>query len=354
MNALLLDNIRTLLGSLSHEIRLLDHLGRSLVPADAADFYLPEQLPAGDIVPFRGSFYLRLAGEDGLILLSGPNPQAEDMLRLAESAVASLIRLQPPQDALQAAYLRLVAEQPDPLEQAGLIREHRIPDQLPRCVLLLRPQAVRQPAYDFLRDLVPLGEQDVLLPLDRGCAILIQAMEDGQGPEEAEEFARALEETVREESGQGLHCGIGDVAPRAADLRQSYAQALRMLEIGPAFLPGGSVYAWRSMLLARFLAEVPPERARYYHGLLFNKRTASLFSEEMLETAAMFLEKNLNLSDTARQLYIHRNTLVYRLDKIQRRCGLDLRRFEDAFLFKLLLDLNNTLMIPNKRPEDGR
>ena len=354
MNALLLERIGALLGSLSHELRLLDPLGHSLIPSDATEYYLPERMVPGQVVTFRGSHYLRLAGEDGHILLSGAAPQAEDMLRLAESAINSLIELQPPQDTQQAAYLRLLTEQPDELEQAGLIREYRIPATLPRCVMLLRPQAVRQPAYDFLHDLVPLGEQDVLLPLDRGCAILIQAMDEDQGAGEAEEFARALEETVREESGQGLHCGIGDVVTHAAALQQSYRQAQRMLEIGPAFMPSGSVYAWQPMLLARFLAEVPPERAKHYHDLLFNQQNASLFTDEILETAAMFLEKNLNLSDTARQLYIHRNTLVYRLDKIQRRCGLDLRRFEDAFLFKLLLDLQKTLHITENRPENGR
>ena len=81
------------------------------------------------------------------------------------------------------------------------------------------------------------------------------------------------------------------------------------------------------------------EMAEHYHGLLFNRSTARLFSEEMLYTIEMFFKKDLNLSDTARQLYIHRNTLVYRLDKVQRQVGLDLRKFEDAVTFKMLLEM---------------
>ena len=76
-----------------------------------------------------------------------------------------------------------------------------------------------------------------------------------------------------------------------------------------------------------------------YHSLLFNRKTAKLFNEEMLQTIEMFFRKDLNLSDTARQLFIHRNTLVYRLDKVQRQTGLDLRHFDDAVTFKILYKL---------------
>ncbi len=85
--------------------------------------------------------------------------------------------------------------------------------------------------------------------------------------------------------------------------------------------------------------ELPQESSAYYHSLLFNRKTQRLFNEEMLYTIEMFFKKDLNLSDTARQLYIHRNTLVYRLDKVQRQTGLDLRKFDDAVTFKILMEL---------------
>ena len=92
-------------------------------------------------------------------------------------------------------------------------------------------------------------------------------------------------------------------------------------------------------MLERFLMSVPREDSLRYHSLLFNRKTAKLFNEEMLQTIEMFFRKDLNLSDTARQLFIHRNTLVYRLDKVQRQVGLDLRKFEDAVTFKMLLEM---------------
>lgn len=88
------------------------------------------------------------------------------------------------------------------------------------------------------------------------------------------------------------------------------------------------------------MAVIPQEECLNQTQMLFNSDTSKLFNQEMLSTLATFFEKDLNLSDTARQLFIHRNTLVYRLDKIQKQTGLDLRRFDDAVTFKLLHELH--------------
>ena len=124
-----------------------------------------------------------------------------------------------------------------------------------------------------------------------------------------------------------------------ADLKNSYEEAPRAIEVGHLFHPENSVFVFSTLVLERFLMELPADISAYYHGLLFNRKTSRLFNEEMLYTIDMFFRKDLNLSDAARQLYIHRNTLVYRLDKIQRQTGLDLRRFDDAVTFKILMEL---------------
>ena len=98
--------------------------------------------------------------------------------------------------------------------------------------------------------------------------------------------------------------------------------------------------------------QTPHETAERFYPLLFNPETARLLNEDMLKTITMFLEKNLNLSDASRELYIHRNTLVYRLDKVQKQLGLDLRNFHDAMTFKLLYDLKKrATALPGTGPE---
>ena len=152
-------------------------------------------------------------------------------------------------------------------------------------------------------------------------------------------FAQAVQETLMEEAVQTAIVGIGEEKHTLAQLGESYAEAKRAMEVGSIFHSGESIHMFRRLMLERFLMNVPREESMLYHSLLFNRKTAKLFNEEMLQTIEMFFRKDLNLSDTARQLFIHRNTLVYRLDKVQRQTGLDLRHFDDAVTFKILYEL---------------
>jgi carbohydrate diacid regulator len=97
------------------------------------------------------------------------------------------------------------------------------------------------------------------------------------------------------------------------------------------------VFVYRNLLLERFLSDVSPELGANYNARIFNRKTARLFNDEMIHTIETFFDNSLNLSETARKLYIHRNTLVYRLEKIRKLTGLDLREFEHAITFKVAL-----------------
>ena len=175
--------------------------------------------------------------------------------------------------------------------------------------------------------------------MNRHVVALIKDMNGIDGPEELYQFAQAVQETLMEEAVQTTEIGIGESKATFSLLGESYQEARRAMEVGHIFSPEESIHVFRNLLLERFLMNVPREESMHYHALLFNRKTAKLFNEEMLQTIEMFFRKDLNLSDTARQLYIHRNTLVYRLDKVQRLTGLDLRRFDNAVTFKILYEL---------------
>ena len=154
--------------------------------------------------------------------------------------------------------------------------------------------------------------------------------------EELNGLDMAVMGTVGEETGGKLLGGIGEIQMSLGSMNRSLHEARRALEIGRAFRPGGKVYSYRSLLIERFMCEIPPETARLYYEMLFNKKNARVFNEEMVQTIDKFFDCHLNVSEAARQLYIHRNTLVYRLDKVQKATGLDLRAFDDAITFKML------------------
>ena len=176
---------------------------------------------------------------------------------------------------------------------------------------------------------------DLIVRIGRNSTVLLRAMESTQY-DELNELVMAVMETVGEETGAKLLAGIGEIQMSLGSMNRSLHEARRALEIGRAFRPGGKVYSYRSLLIERFMCEIPPETARRYYEMLFNKKNARVFNEEMVQTIDKFFDCHLNVSEAARQLYIHRNTLVYRLDKVQKATGLDLRAFDDAITFKML------------------
>lgn len=355
MDEAVLQSIGTLFSQLSQDLHLLDFKGQSLVPSGPTAYYLPLDMAPGETRVHGRYLVRRLQHQDELYLLTTETTQARDLLHLAAFGLESQLNAKSPAEDLQAAWRRLLQEELTAPELEDILSRHAIDPALPRQVMVLKLQPAKDSdAFGLLQGLVPMSPQDVLLSLDRTQVALVKSLEDHLSQSELVEFARALQETTREETALDLSCGIGETATGVDKLERSFTQALRALALGAMFTTQESVCVFSQMLLPRLLMELQPDTAQYYYSLLFNKRSAHLYTPEMLETIDMFLQKDLNLSDTARQLYIHRNTLVYRLDKVQRAAGLDLRRFEDAFIFKLFYELRKCKKANKGDPSDPR
>lgn len=323
---------------LSSRLSLLDENGQSLVPAGDTLFPLPPGLDKGEIIGMYGSRYLAVPSQHCTLL--APEGTADDVLLVAAQLVETLIQLGSLSGGISGAYQRMLQNDLSVAELDAVISEYRIPADMPRCVLLMHMMQVQQrSAHDILDEVLPLGSNDVLIAMDNHTAALIKCTSGMEDIEDIHQLAEAMQETVLSETGLNVTIGIGGTTRKASELHQSYRQARRAIEIGRIYRQEETVHIYSSLLLERFLSDIPPETAEHYHSLLFNRSTSRLFTEEILSTVEMFFRKDLNLSDTARQLYIHRNTLVYRLDKVQRQIGLDLRKFDDAVTFKMLMEM---------------
>ena len=342
-----LDRIGQAFGQLSVPLVLLDEDGLALVPRDDRAHLMPGDLAPGEIVSMRGARFLAVTGQR--CTLSAPEGTPDDVLLVAEKLVETLLTLASADGGALGTYRRMLLGDLSASDLEAAMTEHRIPAQQPRCVLVLRMAQVQgRSAGEILEQIVPLSADDVLVPMDVHTVALVKCTDGLEEADDLRQLAAALQETALGETGLAVTIGIGEPTQTAAELCESYRQARKALEIGCAFRPGEGVYAYSGLLLERLLSDLPPETAAAYHSLLFNRRTARLFTEELLDTVEMFFKKDLNLSDTARQLYIHRNTLVYRLDKVQRLTGLDLRRFDDAMTFRLLYELKHCASGKNK------
>lgn len=185
---------------------------------------------------------------------------------------------------------------------------------------------------------------DMMVEIDRHTLALIKVMDELHSFEDMEQFAMAVQNTLMSETNYHALIGLGDPKKSLSQLGESFRESRRAIDVGRVYAPETGVYVYRRLLLERFLADVPRDMGLRYNAMMFNRKTARLFNEEMIHTIEKFFENSLNLSETARQLYIHRNTLVYRLDKVQRITGLDLRAFDDAVTFKMMMLLGKSGM----------
>ena len=338
MDQQLLVRIGQTFEQLSSRLSLLDENGQSLVPHEDTLLPLPPDLSDGKIVSMYGGRYLAVPGQNCTLL--APEGTPDDVLRIGAQLVETLIQLGNLNGGISGAYQRMLQNDLSVTELDAVISEYRIPAEMSRCVMLLHMTQVQgSNAKDILSEVIPLSVNDTLIAMDNHTAALIKCTSSMEDIEDLRQLASAMQETVLGETGLAVTVGIGGTTHRASELHQSYRQARRAIEIGRIYRQNETVHIYSSLLLERFLSDIPPETAEHYHSLLFNRSTSRLFSEEILSTVDMFFRKDLNLSDTARQLYIHRNTLVYRLDKVKRQIGLDLRKFDDAVTFKMLMEM---------------
>lgn len=297
-------------------------------------------LEAGSAIAYGGNLYMAARINNVVLSCSQDAPGAADMLLLAAALVNSLGMQDTHAENCFDVYRRTLRGDLAGAELEALSNEHQIPREMERCVMVFHMvQTENERAFDLLRDITPMQDRDVLIDMDRHTVALIKDMAEVENVDELVMYAQALQETLMGETAHQMTVGIGRSRNTLDEIRESFSEARRAIEVGRIFQPDDSIYVFSRLILERFLMELPQDISAYYHSLLFNRRTARLFNEEMLYTIDMFFKKDLNLSDTARQLYIHRNTLVYRLDKVQRQTGLDLRSFDDAVTFKILMEL---------------
>jgi len=337
-----IQKIEKVFGSLSLSLRLIDAQGACLVPAGGEAVALPQHALAHGINHRIGDLLIRaLDMNPALCLVAGAAaPGAEDVLCVADAMLMNLFKQSLSIASHTDVYRRVLKQELSGTDLSSRAGEHQIPLNMDRCVMLFQmEQTEKASAYSVLGELIPLSDTDVLVEMNRHLVALIKDMDGIDGMEELYQFAQAVQETLMEEAVMTVMVGIGEEKNTLAELGESYNEARRAMEVGHVFNAGQSIHVFRRLMLERFLMNVPREESLHYHNLLFNRKTAKLFNEEMLQTIEMFFHKDLNLSDTARQLFIHRNTLVYRLDKVQRQTGLDLRHFEDAVTFKILYEL---------------
>ena len=186
---------------------------------------------------------------------------------------------------------------------------------------------------------------DTVVTTDRHNCVLVKYL----GEEESEysspaDYADFLAQSLKEELGIDVTVGVGSRVKGLKDVAVSYAQAAGALRYAGVFSSKGNVHSYKEYMLVKMLEDVPESKLAEYLAEMTDESAKEIFEdEEMVNTAEEFLRNSLNVSETSRNLYMHRNTLLYRLDKIEKATGLNIRQFPDAVSFRVLTVLYKLL-----------
>ena len=193
-------------------------------------------------------------------------------------------------------------------------------------------------ALDNVRNLLGGKSRDFVTAVDEKNIIVVKELADKAGSRELDKMAKEMMEILRAESEDDkIHIAYGTVVNDIKEVSKSYKEAKLALDVGKIFFDEKDIVAYSTLGIGRLIYQLPIPLCKMFIKEIFEGKSPDEFDEETLTTINKFFENSLNVSETSRQLYIHRNTLVYRLDKLQKSTGLDLRVFEDAITFKIAL-----------------
>jgi carbohydrate diacid regulator len=192
-------------------------------------------------------------------------------------------------------------------------------------------------ALETVRTLFATKTKDFITAVDEKNIIIVKEVKPNESYKELEQTAYVVLDTLNTEAMSKVHIAYGTIVNSIKEVSRSYKEAKMALDVGKIFYSDRNVVAYSNLGIGRLIYQLPIPLCKMFIKEIFGGKSPDDFDEETLSTINKFFENSLNVSETSRQLFIHRNTLVYRLDKIQKSTGLDLRIFEDAITFKIAL-----------------
>ena len=217
-------------------------------------------------------------------------------------------------------------------------RELNLMDNIPRVIYIIKTDNLEDAnTYDFLKNLFPETTKDFIITLDNERIVLVKELSSESDYYAIEKTAKYILDTIVAEVMANVYIGIGTIAKHIKDLGRSYKEAQMALTIGKVFESDKLIFNYNQLGIGRLIYQIPKTLCSLFLNEVFKDESYESFDSELIVTIQKFFEYNLNISEASRKLFVHRNTLVYRLDKIQKNTGLDLRKFDDAIVFKVAM-----------------
>jgi len=217
-------------------------------------------------------------------------------------------------------------------------RELRFDGEISRVVILIRiAENSDISVFDIVQNLFPDKTKDFVINVNETDIVIVKEVHPNIETSDLEKLARSVCETLNADEMYEPVVGIGTTVTDIKDLARSFKEAQVALEVGKVFDTEKAIVSYNNLGIARLIYQLPTTLCEMFLREIFKRDSIESLDTETLFTIQKFFENNLNVSETSRKLFVHRNTLVYRLEKIKRLTGLDLREFDDAIVFKVAL-----------------
>ena len=221
-------------------------------------------------------------------------------------------------------------------------RLHITPDDR-RVLFLLECRHIDETVTEILKNMFPAQTKTYLVPVAENTLALLRPLRSGETEADSRRIARTIVDTLSTEALIRVQLSYSFVITNLTELPEAFRETSLALKVGKLFYSEQTVFPYNELGIGRLIYQLPVSLCENFLKEIFGSDVPESFDDETLGTINRFFQNNLNIAETSRQLHMHRNTLIYRLEQIEKRTGLDVRLFEDAMTFKIAIMVLNYL-----------
>ncbi len=296
---------------------------------------------SGDAVIYEGYTYrfINVSGKnDSICFVEGGDSHASSMAELLSIFLGNMKSLYDEKYDKGSFIKSIILDNILPSDIYIKSNELHFSNDESRIVLVVKFQTLSDtPPYEIVEELCEGGDKDYVINISEQDVVIVREVEDGIDVEQIEAYARSIIDTIFKKHGLKVLVGISSVVDNLKDLARAYKEARIAFEVGKVFDIERPVISYENLGIGRLIYQLPTTLCEMFLSEVFKKGSLESLDRETLMTVQSFFENNLNVSETSRKLFVHRNTLVYRLVQIRKLSGLDLREFDHAVTFKVAL-----------------
>ncbi len=296
---------------------------------------------ASSTVTVDGYTYRAIAGtvnNENIVFVEGEDREAKKIAALLTVSFSNIKNLYDEKYDKGSFIKNIILDNILPSDIYIKSKELHLDNDVERVVFLLRFAGRNDVIpYDMVQNIFPDKNKDYVISVGEHDIVLIKELRAGYPVKEIEKTAQQIADTLSAEFYAKVSIGIGSSVQNIKDLARSFKEAQIALEVGKVFDTEKNIVSYENLGIGRLIYQLPQTLCEMFLQEVFKRGSLESLDHETLMTIQCFFENNLNVSETSRKLFVHRNTLVYRLDKIRKMTGLDLREFEHAITFKVAL-----------------